>query len=479
MDRQQRAADVAGALGTQHRQQLVLRTVGIPQREILVVGPAVGTVDLLVVTAIAAVGVAAGQRLQQRVVQRGVEHRAVVLVAALHADAGQFLAPGVLGLLAHLLEAEQLAAAHAVAAQVVARAFGIDVGDRADRGDRLALARVEAQPGAVELGLAFHAVTRARQAAGLAPGAERLERTIELDAEPGGVLVATAEAAGDQLAFHHAIAHHVDGAADHRMALVGLRHVDQHVAFVGASGEGVALGRRAGQRGRLGVDAAVIEQAHLVIARLPHFTVVAVAGGVGLVVETLGILGVEVAARPDRAGDRQDRDLAALLPATGAGQERMAEAADLGIVVTPARVVLTDGADLDQAEWRRSAREGIAVVLAADEGVHFAHRIHRRCGVDHRRGQRQQRPGITNGRAWKPVLGTSVSCGLITLYACGLATAGWSFLESGRHPSGRSAAGLYDAYATGGAGKMARPKPGRQSRARPRGRGENLGITRS
>ena len=68
VDGQQRAADVARALRAQQGEQLVLRAVGVPQREILVVGPAVGAVDRIVVAAVAAVGIAAGERLQQGVV---------------------------------------------------------------------------------------------------------------------------------------------------------------------------------------------------------------------------------------------------------------------------------------------------------------------------------------------------------------------------------------------------------------------------
>jgi len=204
------------------------------------------------------------------------------------------------------------------------------------------------------------------------PGAECLERTVELDPEPSGVLVAAAEALGDQLALDHAVADHIDHAADDRMAFVGLADVDQHMAGAGVSREGIALGGGAGARGGLGVDAAVAGQAHLVVARLADFTFVGVAGGVGLVVEALGVVGVEVATRTDRARHRQYRNLPALLPAAGTGQERMAESPDLGVVVAPAGVVFADRADLDQAERGRCAREGIAVILAADEGVDLA-----------------------------------------------------------------------------------------------------------
>ncbi|MCW0459549.1 hypothetical protein NB717_000617 [Xanthomonas sacchari] len=387
VDRQDRTADVGGALRPQQRQQLVLRTIGVPQREELVVGPAVGVMDAVVVAAVTAIGVAAGQRLQQRVVQRGVEHHAVVAAGALHAHAGQFLVPGLLRTGAHRIEAEQAAIGHALTAQVVACALGVHVRDRRDGGDRAALAQVEGEPRAAGLALALHAMPRARHAAGLAPGAERLEWAIELQAEPGGVLVAAAEALRHQLAFHHAVADHGQGAAGDRVAGVGLADVDQHVALARGA-EGVALGRGAGQRGGFGIDAAVIGQPHLVVAGLAALAVVLVARAIAGVVERLRVARIEIAARTDAPGHRQHRDLAALLPTAGTGQEGMAEAADLRIVVAPAGVVRADRADLDHAERSGRTGEGVAVVLAADEGVDL--------GTEPRRGgqcRRHQQQG--------------------------------------------------------------------------------------
>ncbi|KAG1396950.1 hypothetical protein G6F59_013727 [Rhizopus arrhizus] len=306
--------------------------------------------DAIVIATVAAVGIVAGHRLQQRVVDRAVEHRAVVSIAALHAHPSQLLAPRLLRQRAHAVETEQRPTLHAVGAQVDARALGVHVRDRTDCGHRLALGQVEAEPGTIRLLLAFHAVARTRQATALAPGAMRLERAIELDAEPCGVLMATTEALGDQLALDHAVAHHINHAADHRMALVGLADIDQHMAVALALAEGIALGGGAGTCGGLGIDAAVAGQAHLVVAGLADLAVVAIGRGVGLVVELLGVGGIEIATGADRAGHRQHRHLAALFPAAGAGDERMAEAADLVIVIAPARIMTADRADLNQAE---------------------------------------------------------------------------------------------------------------------------------
>ena len=328
--------------------------------------------DRIVVAAIAAIGIAAGQRLQQGVIQRGIGHGTLVVAGAFHLHAGQRIAPGLLRALAHLFKTEQFAALHAIGTQVAAGALRIHMRDGADHGHRtraLVFAQREAEPGAVGFEFAAHAVTRAGHTALFAPDAMRGERAIEFQPEPGGVFVAAAETLRGQFALDHAVADDLHLAADHHMAVVGLRHVDQHMAGVGARREGVALGRGACQRAGFGVDAAVIGEPHLVIAGLADFAIVRVARGIAFLVEGLGIVGVEVAAGADAAGHRQHRDLAALLPAAGAGQERMAEAANAGVVIAPAGVVRADRADLDQAEWRRGARIGIAVVLAADEGV--------------------------------------------------------------------------------------------------------------
>ncbi len=227
----------------------------------------------------------------------------------------------------------------------------------------------------------------------------RLERAVELDAEPGGVLMAAAETLGDQLALDHAVADHIDHAADHRMALVGLADIDQHVAIATALAEGVALGCGARTRSGLGIDAAVAGQAHLVIAGLADLAVMGVGRGIGLVVELLGVAGIEIAARTDRARDRQHRHLAALFPAAGTGDEGVAEATDLLVVIAPTRIVAADRADLDQAERRRRARERVAVVLAADEGIDLALQRCRRGLQQHRRRRQRNQAGQAHQRA--------------------------------------------------------------------------------
>ncbi|KAG1389051.1 hypothetical protein G6F60_013483 [Rhizopus arrhizus] len=183
------------------------------------------------------------------------------------------------------------------------------------------------------------------------------------------------------------------------MALVGLADIDQHMAVALALAEGIALGGGAGTCGGLGIDAAVAGQAHLVVAGLADLAVVAIGRGVGLVVELLGVGGIEIATGADRAGHRQHRHLAALFPAAGAGDERMAEAADLVIVIAPARIMTADRADLNQAERCGRAREGVAVVLAADEGIDLTLQRRRRGLQQHRRGRPGEQAGQAHQRA--------------------------------------------------------------------------------
>src|SRR5690606_21765492 len=180
---------------------------------------------------------------------------------------------------------------------------------------------------------------------------------------------------GGDPAFHDAVADDLDRAADHRMALVRLADVHQHMSLPHAGGEGVALRRSAHARSGFGIDAAVVGQAHAVVAGLPDLALVGVARAVFALVEGLGVAGVEVATGSNPPRHRQHRHLPALLPAAGTGQEGMAEPPDLRIVVAPARIVRTDRTYLDLAERGGGAGEGVAIVLGADEGVHHGRAI--------------------------------------------------------------------------------------------------------
>src|SRR6185312_11539868 len=112
----------------------------------------------------------------------------IIGAAATDTRALQLAAPRRLRLPAHLVETQQPARPHALAAQVVACAFRVDMRDRADRGHRMSFSQVETEPRAVGLGLAFHAVARSGNAALFVPCTETADWAIELDAEPGGVL---------------------------------------------------------------------------------------------------------------------------------------------------------------------------------------------------------------------------------------------------------------------------------------------------
>ncbi len=338
------------------------------------VRPTLGHVDGLVVAAIAPVGIAAGHRLQEGVVQRGIEHHAVVVRGAVDAYHAEFLAPCGLRLRAHGIERKQLARVLAFGIEVAPRAVGIHMRDRTGRSHAARAGQVEAQPRTVgHIPLRAHAVAATRNTALAIPGTEGLERPVEFDAEPRGVLLAAAEAPGDQLAFHRAIADDVDYAADHFVLLVGLADVDQHVAGLFTGSEGVALRRGAGQRRGFDLDAVVVRQPDLVVASLANLARVRVGRGIRLVVEglCLRVACVESAARADAAGHGQGRDQSALLPATRAGHERMTEASDPRVVIAIAGVVPADRADLDHPERGGCTGEGVALLLGADEGVHL------------------------------------------------------------------------------------------------------------
>src|SRR5687767_4171418 len=220
------------------------------------------------------------------------------------------------------------------------------MGDRADGGYLAILAEVEAEPCAVvRVMFAFHGKPGARRATSLAPDAERLERPVEFHPEPRGIAAAAAEADRGHLPLHGAVADDMHLATDYPMPRIRLADVDQYVASARIDWEGVTLRRRSGERRRFGIDAAMIGQAHLVIACLSDLAFMRVPRPIALVIEALGIARIEIAARPDRAGHRQHRDLPTLLPAAGTGNEGVSEAEDLFVVVAPARVVGADRTD--------------------------------------------------------------------------------------------------------------------------------------
>src|SRR5690606_6140687 len=120
---------------------------------------------------------------------------------------------------------------------------------------------VEAQPHAMRLGLALLArAVDVRPAGAVVPDAAPGEGLVELHAEPGGVLGAAAEAAGDDPALDAAVAHHLHFAADHGMALIGLAEVEQHVAGLRSRRIGIAFGGGAGECSRLRSNAAIAGQ---------------------------------------------------------------------------------------------------------------------------------------------------------------------------------------------------------------------------
>ncbi len=92
---EQGLGEVAGDLRLQQGEQLGVRAVLVPAREVAVLGPlaAAHPVDPLVPARVGAGDVARHVRLQERVVHRGVEGRELLGRAALHAHPPQVLVP--------------------------------------------------------------------------------------------------------------------------------------------------------------------------------------------------------------------------------------------------------------------------------------------------------------------------------------------------------------------------------------------------
>src|SRR5438445_13390777 len=189
--------------------------------------------NLIVVAAIAAIGIVAGQRLQQRVIERGVEHCRIVRRASLDLYRCEFLAPRVLRAAAHRVEVERLAVHVAFAREIPARAFLIDVRDRTEHGHAAALGEIETQPRAGGDRLAFHRAARAGHAAVATERTEGLEWAIELEAEPGRVLAPAAKTVDALAPFDRAVANDRQRRAGDRMTFGRLIDVDENMAFLG------------------------------------------------------------------------------------------------------------------------------------------------------------------------------------------------------------------------------------------------------
>ena len=96
---QQRLRHVAGGVGIDQRHQVDLRAVHVPAREVRVLGALalVDSVDLLVEAPVLAVDVARQVHVEQRVVERRVEHHLLVGRAAGDPDAPERVVPGPAG----------------------------------------------------------------------------------------------------------------------------------------------------------------------------------------------------------------------------------------------------------------------------------------------------------------------------------------------------------------------------------------------
>ena len=131
---QQRQSVVAGHLGFEERDELVLRAVGVPQRERLVRRVSRARCAPVVEPAVASVDVAGDVRVQQRVVQRGVERHLPVGGAAVDLGLVQLGVPRVARRRPDAVEVE--ARGVRLGGEVVARARQAGVGQRQLDGHR-------------------------------------------------------------------------------------------------------------------------------------------------------------------------------------------------------------------------------------------------------------------------------------------------------------------------------------------------------
>ncbi|CAM5634575.1 hypothetical protein SVIOM342S_00464 [Streptomyces violaceorubidus] len=304
VDLDDRDRHVAGLAGREQREELGLGAVGVPQRPVLVIGEALGAVDLLVPAGVAPVDVAADVGREEGPVQGRVEGAAQGVVAAPDLDAVQPLLPGALGAPAHGVERVP-----ALGAQVERGTARVHVGQGGGGLDGAVLRGVEADVGAVPAAL------RARGHGAVVPGAVGGEGPVEsgdrVDRVRLGVL---AEAASGDRGAHRAAVQDLDLGAD--VLVQRLAGVEQDVGLVGGR-EGVALHAGAFGGGQLRVDTGV--EADPVVAGARLLVVVAEGGGVLRVVR-LG----------DVAGGRQYRQVAAE-SAADAGEVDQGEAPDVGV----------------------------------------------------------------------------------------------------------------------------------------------------
>ena len=104
VDAQHGVHHIGNQLWLDDGEQRMQRTVGIPQREGRIVGPAVGLVNLVVVSAEFPVHVGIQRWGDEHVVQAGIENLLTPLVTALHVDARQHLVPAFLRIGTHLFK---------------------------------------------------------------------------------------------------------------------------------------------------------------------------------------------------------------------------------------------------------------------------------------------------------------------------------------------------------------------------------------
>ena len=380
---------VGVALREEEIEERVLGTVGIPQREDRIVGKALGVVDVMVHTAVRAVDVHIYRWVDHRMVERRVEHRALIL-RALDLKSAHIVVPRLARRRRNLVEA----ASRSLRTQIRHSALRTYGRERNLHNKLTLAARVETEVcrdlAPRNLGeVAIHIET--------APETVIRHRCTILIAVVGNGLregygkigiVGAGPAVGDAVTRNQSVALDTQRRPQDLAVVVidAVRKVQNHMS-VRILREGIAVHARTRGRRQLGTHAAVVERDGIVARR----------GALALMAETRTVSAVGIIRRARVELDipyRRHHQNVAQIRMARAAEVRMAEAHDGLVAVAVARTILVGaflilpahvvgdgvgvGAELHRTEGDACPGEGVAHAVGADEGVDIVGRLLRR-----------------------------------------------------------------------------------------------------
>ena len=340
-------------LGREERVERMRGAEGVPQRERGVVVAKRGCAHLVVRAAVASVDVRDVVRVDEEVVERGVEVRHLVGVA-LRPHAAEEVVPLRARLRAHAVEVP----AGNLGGKVAARARQIDGGERHLHEQRAARRHVEVEdaPHGLLGGILLRQLGHGRRRLA------ELHHVGELAVHPQAVAVASRHA--------HVVLHGGRRLGHVRVQRLRVAHdaplrVDEHVRARAQERE--AVDRRMRRHRHLHLHA-VIRERHAVVAGRGRLRRLRERARVRLAVT--------------RAGERHHEDVAEVgTPRAAEVRLREAENVRVGVAVA-ARVVPAEvagvGSGLHEAEWVRRGGEAVSVEGAADGRVDMAREVLRR-----------------------------------------------------------------------------------------------------